>query len=187
MEMTLTAETDEASGGKRHRRTSGKRRRSPIFPPSRNVPAYMALAALVGLVVGVGLAFFIEYLDTSVKTLDDVERYLQIPVLAVIPKNVSILMKNVGRFARRGSLPHPARRRRIQQTVPRREHLHADQRRPRRRQIHDAEQPRLHLRQGRLQRARRRCRLAPGDAAPVLRHGQQLRPHRLPARPRRSR
>ena len=56
------------------------------FPAKPNVPAYMALAALVGLIVGVGLAFFIEYLDTSVKTLDDVERFLQIPVLAVIPK-----------------------------------------------------------------------------------------------------
>ena len=31
------------------------------------------------------LAFFLEYLDTSVKTLDDVERYLGVPVLAVIP------------------------------------------------------------------------------------------------------
>ena len=66
------------------------------FPAKPNVPVYMALAAMVGLVVGVGLAFFIEYLDTSVKTLDDVERYLQIPVLAVIPKNISILMKTTG-------------------------------------------------------------------------------------------
>jgi polysaccharide biosynthesis transport protein len=66
------------------------------FPAKPNVPAYMFLAAIVGLVIGVGLAFFIEYLDTSVKTLDDVERYLGIPVLAVIPKNVSILMKNAG-------------------------------------------------------------------------------------------
>jgi capsular exopolysaccharide synthesis family protein len=66
------------------------------FPAKPNVPAYMVLAALVGLIIGIGLAFFIEYLDTSVKTLDDVERYLQIPVLAVIPKNVSILMKNTG-------------------------------------------------------------------------------------------
>ena len=65
-------------------------------PAKPNVPAYMALAALVGIVVGVGLAFFIEYLDTSVKTLDDVERYLQIPVLAVIPKDVSVLIKTQG-------------------------------------------------------------------------------------------
>ena len=66
----------------------------PSFSPARpNVPTYMMLAALVGIVTGVALAFFIEYLDTSVKTLDDVERYLQIPVLAVIPKDITILMK----------------------------------------------------------------------------------------------
>jgi len=64
------------------------------YPSEPNVPAYMGMAAIIGLVLGVGLAFFIDYLDTSVKTLDDVERYLQIPVLAVIPNNVSILMKN---------------------------------------------------------------------------------------------
>lgn len=64
-----------------------------LYPAKPNVPAYMALAAVIGLVVGVGLAFFIEYLDTSVKTLDDVEKYLQVPVLAVIPSNVSILIK----------------------------------------------------------------------------------------------
>ncbi len=67
-----------------------------IRPAKPKVAAYMALAALLGLVIGVGLAFFIEYLDTSVKTLDDVERYLQIPVLAVIPKDVSMLIKTKG-------------------------------------------------------------------------------------------
>jgi polysaccharide biosynthesis transport protein len=61
-----------------------------------DVPMFMTLAAVIGIVVGVGLAFFIEYLDTSVKTLDDVERFLQIPVLAVIPKDISVLMKTQG-------------------------------------------------------------------------------------------
>jgi len=50
------------------------------------------LGAVVGLVFGVGLAFFIEYLDTSVKTMEDVESFLQVPVLAVIPKNISLLV-----------------------------------------------------------------------------------------------
>ena len=69
----------------------------PAIRPARpKVATYMALAALLGIVIGVGLAFFIEYLDTSVKTLDDVERYLQIPVLAVIPKDVSMLIKTKG-------------------------------------------------------------------------------------------
>lgn len=52
----------------------------------------IALSVVVGLVFGVGLAFFIEYLDTSVKTMEDVESFLQVPVLAVIPKNISILL-----------------------------------------------------------------------------------------------
>ncbi len=52
----------------------------------------IALGIIVGLAVGVGLAFFIEYLDTSVKTIDDVERALQAPVLGVIPQNVGSLI-----------------------------------------------------------------------------------------------
>ena len=47
---------------------------------------------MFGLILGIGLAFFIEYLDTSVKTIDDVERALQAPVLAVIPQNVGALL-----------------------------------------------------------------------------------------------
>jgi capsular exopolysaccharide synthesis family protein len=46
----------------------------------------------MGLLVGVGMAFFVEYLDTSVKTIDDVERSLQAPVLGVIPQNVGNIL-----------------------------------------------------------------------------------------------
>ncbi len=63
------------------------------YPSKPNVLMIMALAIFVGLFFGVMLAFFIEYLDTSVKTLDDVERYIGLPVLAVIPKNISALIK----------------------------------------------------------------------------------------------
>src|SRR5208283_4630542 len=62
----------------------------PVRP---NKPLNIALGIIIGLVVGVGLAFFIEYLDTSVKTIDDVERSLQAPVLGVIPQNVGLLME----------------------------------------------------------------------------------------------
>jgi capsular exopolysaccharide synthesis family protein len=57
-----------------------------------NIPMNITLGVVVGLIMGFGLAFFIEYLDTSVKTIDDVERALQAPVLGVIPQNVSSLM-----------------------------------------------------------------------------------------------
>lgn len=53
----------------------------------------IALGAFFGLLVGVSLAFFIEYLDTSVKTIDEVERVFQSPVLGVIPQNVSTLIE----------------------------------------------------------------------------------------------
>jgi capsular exopolysaccharide synthesis family protein len=66
------------------------------YPAKPKVPAYMLLASVIGLVFGIGLAFFIEYLDTSVKTLDDVEKYLKVPVLAVIPRDVATLIKTTG-------------------------------------------------------------------------------------------
>lgn len=56
----------------------------------------LALGAVVGLVVGLGLAFFIEYLDTSVKTMEDVESLLGVPVLAIIPKNIKLLHREPG-------------------------------------------------------------------------------------------
>jgi len=52
----------------------------------------MILGVFVGLLMGVGLAFFVEYLDTSVKTMEDVENFLKVPVLAVVPKNIGLLM-----------------------------------------------------------------------------------------------
>lgn len=63
-----------------------------LRPVRPNKPLNIALGIIIGLVVGIGLAFFIEYLDTSVKTIDDVERSLQCPVLGVIPQNVGLLM-----------------------------------------------------------------------------------------------
>ena len=65
------------------------------LPAKPNVPAYMVLATLAGIIAGIGLAFFVEYLDTSVKTVEDVEKFLGVSVLAVIPKGVGVLMNEV--------------------------------------------------------------------------------------------
>jgi polysaccharide biosynthesis transport protein len=64
-----------------------------LRPVRPNIPLNITLGVIVGLVVGIGLAFFIEYLDTSVKTIDDIERALQAPVLGVIPQNVGSLLE----------------------------------------------------------------------------------------------
>ncbi len=63
-----------------------------LRPVKPNKVFNITLGVIVGLAIGVGLAFFIEYLDTSVKTIDDVERALQAPVLGVIPQNVGYLI-----------------------------------------------------------------------------------------------
>ena len=69
------------------------RRAEPGKDPVRpNKTLNIVLGVVVGLIVGIGLAFFIEYLDTSVKTIDEVERAFQAPVLGVIPQNVGYLL-----------------------------------------------------------------------------------------------
>lgn len=55
---------------------------SPIKPRKlMNV----ALATVLGGMAALGLAFLLEYLDTSVKTSEDVARHLNLPVIGVIP------------------------------------------------------------------------------------------------------
>lgn len=63
---------------------------------SPNWTLNMALGAVAGLIFGVGIAFALELMDTSVKSLEDVERYLQVPVLAVVPRDVGVLHKQAG-------------------------------------------------------------------------------------------
>jgi succinoglycan biosynthesis transport protein ExoP len=41
---------------------------------------------LLGLGLGIGLAFFLEYLDNTLRTPDDVKRYLGVPFLGVVPE-----------------------------------------------------------------------------------------------------
>ena len=65
-------------------------------PFKPNVNLNLALGAVIGLMFGFGVAFFLEYLDTSVKSMDDVEGFLGVPVLAVIPRGVGILHRTSG-------------------------------------------------------------------------------------------
>jgi capsular exopolysaccharide synthesis family protein len=62
-------------------------------PVSPNLFMNVLLSIFVGLGAGVGLAYFIEYLDTSIKNADDVERILGLPVLGLIPQKVRPLVE----------------------------------------------------------------------------------------------
>ncbi|MCE0523187.1 MAG: polysaccharide biosynthesis tyrosine autokinase [Methylacidiphilales bacterium] len=57
----------------------------PEHPASPKKGLLYAVSAMAGLFAGLGVAFLIEYLDTSVKTMADAETLLGLPVLTVIP------------------------------------------------------------------------------------------------------
>ena len=62
-------------------------------PVSPNLLLNILISIVLGMGAGVGLAYFIEYLDTSVKTVDDIENYLGVPVMGVIPQKVRPLIE----------------------------------------------------------------------------------------------
>jgi len=57
----------------------------PDTPVSPRKVLNTVVAAVVGLIVGIALAFMFEYFDNSIRTPEDVERHLGLPVLTVIP------------------------------------------------------------------------------------------------------
>jgi polysaccharide biosynthesis transport protein len=58
----------------------------PKGPVKPRVLLNLVLGIILGLGAGVGLAFFQEYLDKTLKTPDEVERLLRLPSLGVLPK-----------------------------------------------------------------------------------------------------
>lgn len=59
---------------------------------SPNVLLNIFLSIILGITSGIGLAFFAEYLDTSVKTIEEIERFIGVSVLGVIPQKVKPLI-----------------------------------------------------------------------------------------------
>jgi capsular polysaccharide biosynthesis protein len=58
---------------------------TPDMPVKPNKKLNVLIALVVGLMVSIGLAVLLEFLDNTVKTSNDVENLLGIPVLGVIP------------------------------------------------------------------------------------------------------
>ncbi len=65
----------------------------PIAPVKPNKVLNIGLSVLIGLALGVGLAFFLEYLNNTINTAEDVERIVQLPALGGIP-SLQSLAKN---------------------------------------------------------------------------------------------
>ncbi|HEY6046315.1 MAG TPA: polysaccharide biosynthesis tyrosine autokinase [Pyrinomonadaceae bacterium] len=45
----------------------------------------IVVAFLLSIMAGIGLAFLLDFLDDTVKSLDDIDRYIHLPALALIP------------------------------------------------------------------------------------------------------
>jgi capsular exopolysaccharide synthesis family protein len=57
----------------------------PKNPVKPNAKRNMLLSLVLGLMLGVGGTFFLEYLDNTVKSPEDVKNYLAVPYLAPVP------------------------------------------------------------------------------------------------------
>lgn len=62
----------------------------PTKPVKPRILLNLALALAVGLSLGVGMAFLQEHLDNTLKTAEDIERFLRVPALASIPSRASL-------------------------------------------------------------------------------------------------
>jgi capsular exopolysaccharide synthesis family protein len=56
--------------------------RAPVGPARLS---NIMIAFLLALVAGIGLAFLLDFLDDTIKSVDDVDRYIHLPALAMIP------------------------------------------------------------------------------------------------------
>ena len=68
----------------------------PLQPLSSRNTLKMALSVVIGCSIGIGFAFIRDYFDTNLKDVDEVERYLQIPCLSVIPNVTPALDPSIG-------------------------------------------------------------------------------------------
>jgi len=76
--------------------------RVPVKPVKPKKTLSLALACLMGLVLGAGACYFIEYLDTTVKDKEEIEGILGVPVIGYIP---SLAGKLIPEQYRKGNRP----------------------------------------------------------------------------------
>ncbi|OIN66788.1 capsular biosynthesis protein [Exiguobacterium sp. KRL4] len=73
----------------------------PTAPVSPNIILNTAIAAVVGFLLGVGLAFLREVLDRRIRTEEQVQQILDLPVLGSIPDIDSKVFKSSAKAAKR--------------------------------------------------------------------------------------
>jgi len=59
---------------------------TPLGPVRPRKALNLAAGLLLGLFLGIGAVFFIDYLDNTIRGSEDIERFLGLPLLAIAPK-----------------------------------------------------------------------------------------------------
>lgn len=58
----------------------------PARPHKPNIPRTLLWAVLIGLFLGVGIAFFFEHLDNTIKSSEEVEQFIRLPSFGMVPE-----------------------------------------------------------------------------------------------------
>lgn len=58
----------------------------PLFPIKPRKRTNLMIGAMFGLFLGLGVVFFLDYLDNTIRTPEDIEKYLGLTVIGVVPK-----------------------------------------------------------------------------------------------------
>jgi len=74
----------------------------PTSPHKPNKKLNLLLAAIVGLFLGTGFAFFLEYLDNTLKTTEEVEQLIRLPSFGIIPE---VSLERRSRLEKENSYP----------------------------------------------------------------------------------
>ncbi len=80
----------------------------PGRPVRPNKKMNLMVALIIGIFVGGGLAFFLEYLDSSIRNLDDVRTYLRLFPLGMVPE-VEFGSEDQKKMGKNSDITHPRR------------------------------------------------------------------------------
>jgi capsular exopolysaccharide synthesis family protein len=99
--LTRSKEMGVQSASQRNNITIASLASIPRSPVGPNRQQTVALAFLLALGTGVGLAFLREYLDTTIKSVEDIDEFIQLPSLGVIPAIESTAVEQAAQRVKR--------------------------------------------------------------------------------------
>ena len=76
----------------------------PGKPSAPNVGQYTLMAAVIGLIVVLAVLVVVYVLDDTIRTEEDVTRYLNLSVMGVIPLDAALAGKNEADYCKKKSL-----------------------------------------------------------------------------------